>query len=117
MEQIDWRPRIGGRAMIARLIVSGTLLVALLANASDLRPIDADETAPCEMTIEFVIPTDWRCSNKDSESCTVCRNVSDHPSELAVRCVDQTTTKRRQIPPGAELSVCPDKGAQVPASL
>jgi len=116
MHTTDWRFRIGGRATVAWLIVSGMMLFALRSSASDL-PADADETAPCEMTIEFITPKDWRCANKDSEACTVCRNVSDHPSELAVRCVDQTATKRRQMPAGAELSVCQGKTAPLPASL
>ena len=117
MQTRVWRFRMGGRATVAWLIVGGTMLFALRTSASDLPPMNGDETATCEMTIEFVTPKDWRCSNNDSDACTVCRNVSDHPSELAVRCVDQTTTKRRQMPAGAELSVCQGKAAPLPASL
>ncbi len=108
---------MGGSATVVWLIVSGAMLVALRTRASDLPPMETDESAPCEMTIEFVTPKDWMCSKNDREACTVCRNVSDHPSELAVRCVDQPTAKRRQIPPGAELSVCAGTAAPLPAPL
>jgi hypothetical protein len=71
------------------------------------------ETAPCEMTIEFATPSDWRCIGKDTDQCTVCQNVSDHASELVVRCVGDTVRQPRRIPPGAELSVC--RGGTRPA--
>ena len=65
--------------------------------------------ASCEMLIEFVTPTDWRCTHAD-EDCTVCRNLSDRVSELQVRCVGDETHERHLVPPGAELSICPGGG-------
>ena len=102
---------------IAWLIVSGMMLLAAPTATIGLHPVDSDESAPCAMAIEFVTPTDWRCVNNDSEACTVCRNVSDHSSELSVRRVDEGTAKRRQMPPGAELSVCSGKAAPVGSAL
>ena len=73
---------------------------------------DSDEhlRAPCEMTIEFRDPRDWRCAGDETAPCRVCRNTSDHSSELHMRCVGETEGMRRNLPPGAELEICHGSG-------
>jgi len=103
--------RFGGRPLLAVLIVAELMLFAPPATSIAL-PID-EGSATCELAIEFLEPRDWRCTNNDRDRCVACRNVSDHASELAVRCVDQTTAERRRVPPGAEISIC--RGEKTPS--
>ncbi|HVN83316.1 MAG TPA: hypothetical protein VMW17_00585 [Candidatus Binatia bacterium] len=68
--------------------------------------------ALCEMLIEFATPTDWRCTHADN--CTVCRNLSEHASELQVHCAGDDTRERHLVPPGAELSICSGEVRRMP---
>ena len=84
-------------------------LIQVIASAPPAAGVpDSDEhlRAPCEMTIEFSDPRDWRCAGAETEPCRVCRNTSDHASELHMRCVGETEGMRRSLPPGAELEIC-----------
>lgn len=96
----------------ANILVS--MIVCFLAPAASMAAeevvpdVGSEGQAACEMTIEFVAPADWLCSRVKADPCTVCRNVSDHSSELVTRCVDGATKQQRRIPPGAELSICHD---------
>ncbi len=105
------------RSAFALSIVAPIILfVSSSRTPIGIAPIDKG-FASCAMIIEFLEPRDWRCMNHDRERCVECLNVSDHSSELAFRCVDQTTTELRKVPPGAEISICRGEKAPTPSSL
>ena len=97
------------------IVVAITLFVSYTTPIG-VTPIDQG-VAPCKMTIQFLEPRDWRCVNEGSDRCVKCLNVSNHFAELAVRCVDQTRTKRWKVPHGGEISVCRGEKAPMPSSL
>jgi hypothetical protein len=55
-------------------------------------------------TIEFTIPTEWRCTNEGI--CVTCWNVSGHAGTVLVT-RDSGGHESRQVPAGHALSVCP----------
>jgi len=98
----------------AAQIAAVTLALALANWASCMTSVEAG-TTPCEMTIEFVTSGTWHCTDGNGGDCTICRNLSDHPSDILIRCVGQQTAERHRLPPGAELSICGGQASQAAA--
>jgi len=103
--------RIGGCRSVSRITAAALIqIIAWVVPSAGVPDSDEDLRAPCEMTIEFSEPRDWRCAGGETEPCRVCRNTSDHASELHMRCVGETEGTRRSLPPGAELEICHGSG-------
>jgi hypothetical protein len=90
----------------AALAVSIAAVVLATTTSTPGLMVSDGTTARCEMAIEFLTPSDWRCVGEDAERCTVCRNVSDHTSEIVVGCVGAEAREHQRVPKGAELSIC-----------
>lgn len=54
--------------------------------------------------VTFVAPADWLCTER--EGCVVCRNVSDHSSDVLVH-DEAGGFYTRRLEPATELRVCP----------
>ena len=99
---LGWMAAAAVAAFLAGSAVTRATTLGRVARAD----IGYTEEAACELRIEFISPDDWRCAAAQAGQCTVCRNVSDHASDLLMHCVDQEGRERRHVPAGAELSVC-----------
>ena len=67
-------------------------------------PGQLEGRATRDMQIEFVTPTDWGCTKR--ATCTVCRNVTDHPTSIRIGALNESTRRTQSLPPGAELEIC-----------
>lgn len=67
-------------------------------------PREMAEMPRCEADVKLVAPSDWRC--EADGGCTTCVNITDHDSDLLVRCLGEGATDRRALPTRFQFSVC-----------